>query len=341
MAFLDRSRGSRAAALLLLLCCTACAVWRAIVPGERRFAFSHERHVTLEKLDCVNCHAEALASDQPGMPARDTCDVCHSEIDATQPAEKRIETLFHGDEFAAAHAAKLADELVFSHRLHASGKQACNACHRGIEHSADVLALPRVRMDDCTHCHAERAVAGAESCAQCHRAVRREWAPRNHDANWIRAHGLVARERSQVSAERCALCHEESSCDQCHRVQAPENHTPYWHERAHGLVAMSDRQNCAACHEPESCERCHAQSRPRNHVGTWGATLDTHCLTCHQPLASEECSACHQATPSHETATHQPPDHFPGMNCRQCHGVSPRAPLPHVDNGDDCSSCHH
>jgi hypothetical protein len=33
-----------------------------------------------------------------------------------------------------------------------------------------------------------------------------------------------------------------------------------------------------------------------------------------------------------------PPGHTPGMNCRQCHGLT--APLPHADNGSECARCH-
>jgi len=338
MALLNQSRARHAAALLLLLVCAACAMLRSVFHGERRYAFSHERHVTLEKLECANCHSEALASDQPGMPARDTCDVCHAEIDATLPAERRIDTLFRGAEFAAAWAQKLPGEVVFSHKLHASGKQACNACHAGIEKSADVRELPALRMQDCTRCHAQRAVPQDKGCALCHREITQQWQPQNHHANWTRAHGPLAREKSELSAERCELCHEPASCENCHRIQKPDNHTVYWHERAHGLVAMADRENCAACHQPDSCERCHSQSRPRSHSGAWGGVQATHCLSCHEPLRDEGCSACHKSTPSHLSAPHLPADHFPGMNCRQCHGLT--APLPHVDNGDDCSSCH-
>jgi hypothetical protein len=339
MAFLVRSRAARAASLALLLACAACAMLRDWLPGTRRFAFSHEQHVTLEKLACANCHADALASDSPGMPGPDTCDVCHAETDAQKPPERKVASLFHGQDFAALHATKLGGELVFSHKLHAAGKQACEDCHYGIAHSQDVAQLAPLRMDDCTRCHEQRSVGAGAGCAQCHRAITREWAPASHRSNWIRAHGLAARAKSEESAMRCVLCHTSASCDECHRAQPPENHTPYWYERGHGLVAMSDRMNCAACHQPESCESCHAVTQPRNHVGSWGGTLATHCLTCHEPLRYEECSTCHKATPSHNSAAHQPPDHFPGMNCRQCHGLT--APLPHVDNGDDCSSCHH
>jgi hypothetical protein len=340
MAPLGRLRVARLAGLALLLACCACAALHEWFSGPRRFAFSHERHVSLEKLECANCHADALAADAPGMPARDTCDVCHVEIDAQRAPEQRIDTLFQGADFVALHAAKLPAEVRFSHKLHAAGQQACNACHRGIEHNGDARSLARVQMDDCTRCHAEHTQYRGEDCALCHREVATGWVPPNHKSNWTRAHGLVARAKSALSEERCALCHEPVSCEKCHRAQAPENHTPYWRQRAHGLVAMDDRQNCAACHEPESCESCHATTRPSNHVGSWGGTLATHCFSCHKPLRSQGCAACHQGTPSHRTAAHQPPGHFPGMNCRQCHGLTPAAPLPHVDNGDDCSSCH-
>ena len=333
------ARTRRAALLALLLFCSACAVLRGFLPGSKRFAFSHERHVTLEKLECANCHSEAFAADDPGLPARDTCDVCHSEIDAERPPEKRIDVLFRGEQYAAAHAARLPREVVFSHKLHAAGKQACNACHAGIEHAEGVLALAPPRMDDCTRCHAQRSVAPGSGCALCHREVSQRWKPANHAANWRRAHGPVARDDSGRQAERCELCHTQASCDACHRNEAPQSHTPFWHERAHGLAALAERQDCAACHAPASCDRCHQETRPRSHTGSWGGTLATHCLGCHQPLRSEECSACHRSNPGHLSATHTPPDHFPGMNCRQCHGLS--APLPHVDNGDDCSSCHH
>jgi hypothetical protein len=103
---------------------------------------------------------------------------------------------------------------------------------------------------------------------------------------------------------------------------------------------MVDRENCAACHEPTSCERCHADVKPRNHVGQWGGlhSHDTHCLVCHQPLSQEGCVACHATAKSHLLAAPKPSDHYPGMDCRACHGLSQA--LPHVDNGDDCNACH-
>jgi len=57
--------------------------------------------------------------------------------------------------------------------------------------------------------------------------------------------------------------------------------------------------------------------------------------------AGESCFVCHKGTPSHNLAPPMPafPPHNAAMDCRSCHGVT--APLPHVDNGDSCTFCHH
>jgi hypothetical protein len=64
-----------------------------------------------------------------------------------------------------------------------------------------------------------------------------------------------------------------------------------------------------------------------------------HCLTCHEQLSESACSVCHKGTPDHRLAAPKPANHTAGLNCRQCHGHG--QPLPHVDNGTDCNSCHH
>jgi hypothetical protein len=111
-----------------------------------------------------------------------------------------------------------------------------------------------------------------------------------------------------------------------------------WRLRSHGVVASMDRDNCATCHTPDSCERCHAESVPLSHRGSFGAPMDTHCLSCHVPLKNESCFVCHKNTNSHLDASPKPADHSPALDCRSCHGVTES--LPHVDNGDDCNVCH-
>jgi hypothetical protein len=332
MAFLERiPRASipLAAAAIALASC----VWLHNQGGTKRFAFSHRRHVVEEKLECVNCHADALASDVPGMPAPDTCVVCHDGIDAEKPPERHVDTLFHDEEFAAVRASALSGEVVFPHGRHAS-KEACADCHRGIETNEAAADLHPLRMDDCTACHASKKVAS--DCSTCHKEITADWKPPSHESNWKKMHGPTVRAHLEATVERCVLCHTESTCSECHQIEAPANHNPFWRQRGHGIASMVDRENCAACHEPTSCERCHAEAKPRNHTPSWGSPTNGHCVSCHQPLSAEACNACHAGTPSHYVP--KPDDHFPGMDCRSCHGAGVR--LPHVDNGEDCNSCH-
>lgn len=303
--------------------------------GERRLAFSHERHVEQEGLDCFSCHETALMGDDPGMPALDGCLVCHEAIDAEKPAEQQVAALFQGERFAAARVSALGDELVFSHALHAKAVEDCSTCHVGIESNAAVGPELALAMEDCTACHAERSAPN--DCADCHTRIDQRWEPASHAHNWTKTHGPVSRGPVTLVADDCALCHTESTCVRCHLQEPPENHNNYFRQRGHGVQAMIDRDTCAACHRSDSCDRCHQESIPQNHSGMWGGSLSKHCLTCHFPLQAEACSTCHKATPSH-MATPKPPGHHPAMNCRMCHGVT--ASLPHVEKGDNCNLCH-
>jgi hypothetical protein len=151
-------------------------------------------------------------------------------------------------------------------------------------------------------------------------------------------HGETARARLPGAATDCALCHEESSCTSCHLSEPPRDHTQFWRRRGHAQIAAFDRQSCATCHDSDSCDRCHAEARPASHTARWGGVRNDHCFSCHLPLRAEGCFTCHKQAGSHAQAPPRPSDHFPGMDCRQCHGRT--APLPHADDGTDCTVCH-
>lgn len=325
------SRQELACLLALLVCVGGCMLVGRPVRG---FAFGHAFHVDEQGLACINCHADAARLDSPGMPAPDTCGACHDELDEKKDPERRVATLFDGESFRALHAMRSSKELVFSHARHA-GKLECARCHAQLATNEDVGELQPPTMDDCTQCHTHEGVAG--DCATCHTSVRRELPPASHGANWTRFHGPVVRSFSDKTADRCELCHSESTCLRCHAQEPPANHTLQFRERGHGALAALDREGCATCHKSDGCERCHAEVQPRSHMGNFGGTFSAHCYGCHLPLRGEGCVACHKDTPSHR-ATPKPPDHTPVMVCRQCHG--PFAPLPHADKGDDCNACH-
>lgn len=320
---------------LLGAAATGCALIRAF-GGETPYAFSHRVH-TKEGLECAECHAAWDSADAPGMPLRGGCVLCHEEIDAKKPPERRIGTLFDGDNFKTHRQSALAPEVVFSHKQHATKPVACNECHRGIEGNDVVDSSLALRMDDCESCHTRSKVAN--ECATCHRTNRTDVAPSTHLFHWKRLHGTTVRAHDAATANDCAMCHQETTCRTCHTSEPPENHSDYFRLRGHGLSARMDRQNCAACHRSDSCDTCHQDTRPISHTGSFGGTVNNHCLGCHQPLASNECITCHKSSPSHDTAPPKPAGHAAGMNCRQCHGIG--QPLPHADNGADCNMCHH
>jgi hypothetical protein len=338
MALLKPTRVGTSRALLLASAAGLAGCFLADLVGTplRTLEFSHRLHVEDQGLDCTDCHAGAEDSDEPGMPAPLQCALCHEDLDAEKPPELKIATLFVDGKLRAEHASALPDEVIFSHLLHVSTGQECAACHGKIEESDGIGPEVAVDMDECMSCHASRAVAN--ECTTCHSQLSQDRPPPSHDLAWREVHGSVVRARSTELLDDCYLCHSESSCATCHEIDPPQDHTNYWRRRGHAFSAAFDRDRCAACHQPDACNRCHEQALPLSHAGSWGGTLSNHCLSCHFPLRREGCVTCHKGTPSHALAPPKPPDHFAGMDCRQCHGLS--APLPHVDNGSDCNICH-
>lgn len=325
-----------AASLLAFAGCALLSGGRSL---RRAYAFSHRVHAEQE-LACTDCHLAAESNDAPGMPGVGACKLCHAELDAEKPPERKVESLFDGKQFRGIASTALAAEIVFPHLRHVEAGIECSSCHAEVATNEDVIELAPARMDACTTCHESRAVAN--DCATCHPSIVADTKPASHDGLWTRKHGGVCRAGSERSSDRCELCHQESACASCHLTTLPENHTNQWRRVGHGVSAALDRDNCATCHKPSTCASCHAENEPRSHTGSFGSPRNTHCLSCHEPLQGEGCAACHPSTPSHALAPPKPPGHTPAMNCRQCHlpgGTNP--PMPHVDDGGNCNACHH
>ena len=322
---------------LVLLGCAGCALVGALCDHERDFVFSHRVHVLEEELGCVSCHESAEVEEAPGMPAADSCAVCHDELDAEKPPERRVAGLFDAQGFRAARVSHLGDEVVFEHLAHVGTLGDCAACHRGIDANEAVDASVAVDMAACQRCHEARGLA--DECASCHREITERWAPPSHARDWKKLHGPACRRNDPRPADDCMLCHQESSCEQCHRIEPPQSHDAFFRQRGHAVLSRVDRTSCATCHEPATCDRCHAEALPVSHrSSTFGNTLNTHCLTCHFPLEGEGCRTCHKTATSHSLGSPKPPWHTPAMDCRSCHGSS--LPLSHVDNGSNCNLCH-
>ena len=336
-----RGRGRRAAsrvlAGLLVTAVAGCVVFESIGLSDRPLAFSHVRHAE-EGLGCTDCHVTEPDGRRLGYPVQAQCELCHAGIDEDKPPERHIDTLFADGTFKAAALTWLSDEVRFSHTRHLDAGAECAQCHKGIAESEQVDAGLALGMQTCMDCHA--AVGQDPSCTTCHTVMDTLHRPQNHESLWRQMHGKVVRSGLEGPANDCAMCHSEQTCNRCHADEKPASHNVFWRERAHGYAAAVDRESCATCHKQASCSACHADTKPQSHIGLWGSPMDNHCLSCHLPVKNEACFVCHKSTPSHLAAPPKPdvPPHSPAMNCRSCHGVTV-LPL-HVDNGDDCNSCH-
>lgn len=315
---------------------------------DRGLAFVHAKHPAKD-LACTDCHA--TDNGDPALPNHDVCEVCHDERmakkDASQEQKVRAEACGYchtrPDQAVTPRVRLLSPELKFAHAPHLAKPIECPVCHP----APDDGALPKGPIKPfCMDCHAKTRT-DLNDCAVCHSEINKTVRPKFHGSRriphdapqiWETLHG----QESKNDPAFCALCHDkETSCEQCHRTNPPQNHTVAWRRKAHGLRATWDREKCSVCHEEDSCLKCHKSTEPSSHRAGWGRPLDRHCLNCHYPPERTNCTVCHE-TIEHHTAPPSPHDLgvFPAP-CRRCHpgGIPYRA--PHVlNNTVRCDVCH-
>jgi len=306
-------------------------------PTELGPHFSHQGHGADKGLTCTTCHIGSRSDDHAGLPGPQICHRCHDRFDNEKPPERQLAAFFdESADYRRTDGARLSDEIRFSHAAHAAASVNCTQCHGDAGTSDYVGNHPPPAKDQCMSCHAD--AGKSNDCASCHIQINKDWAPDSHAHAWDVAHGKVVRARDTAVSNRCSLCHEPASCQSCHRENMPVSHTNFWRLRGHGVAVSLDRSQCSTCHQTDFCIRCHENTRPQSHMAGWGFPRERHCIVCHYPLQSTNCITCHKSTPGHMQATPLPPGHLPSMNCRQCHGSG--APLPHPDNGQQCTICH-
>jgi hypothetical protein len=296
-------------------------------------------HVAEYEMECLYCHEPYGDDTEPSMPDYAFCSDCHDPEDEEEAA--LLAPFFVDGEPKWVHAGRQADEIIFSHAIHAAdGEESCRACHGSVADSSAIRSDMKMTMDGCTDCH-EREVPESGDCAVCHMELGKDTPPSSHTTAWTIQHGPVWRAATgDRTIDRCVLCHTQGSCDDCHLNERPRSHNAYWRGRGHGLMAGIDRSRCFICHTRDTCDRCHSQEVPRSHTATFGAPLNRHCTSCHLPLSlNDSCGVCHISAPSHGLAPSLPANvihQTATLNeCRTCH-----FPPPHPDNGDNCRFCH-
>lgn len=319
----------------LLLGCAIVLHW---APGRSsNRAFSHAKHAKELGLTCAVCHPGATQGADAGLPTMATCEACHG---GQEQYEKYIQPFVEQGKLTWIRVTDIAEEVIFSHKLHQEKGLQCSECHRGIEQSNATSRKLKVSKDDCLDCHAKAGLSG--DCALCHQKIDKSWEPSSHLANWTYYHGQMSRAGLRTPCEhRCDMCHSEAFCSSCHQDSPPRDHTNHFRRRGHGISASIDRQRCVVCHRTDFCTRCHEHVSPRTHTGSWASPRNRHCLQCHFPLSDQSCFVCHKDESSHRAeATPMPGDALHEMSpmeaCLNCHTTD----MPHPDTGEDCRRCH-
>ncbi len=257
---------------------------------------------------CARCHAaEAALPDHPTM---ERCQSCHQ----ANLQRNRDRQLVTGD-------------LHFSHALHQSDRRGkrmgCATCHiatlqaRGNEsdthtpamqacvscHNDETRVAPDRRMSRCETCHYTRFAGVGALAPRSHMPATER--PANHTQAFRRDHAKDAR----MSSAPCGRCHtmvsgnRRNTCDECHQVMRPQDHTVTWREYDHGTQATTQPDRCATCHQVDVCISCH-QTSPRSHFpalsfrngghGTLAVFNMRACVTCHEVRRDCQGPGCHQ-----------------------------------------------
>ena len=204
----------RRCALLLFL--TAAAAWAAP-------PFSHRVHLAL-KLECVTCHAAALKSTRVEdnlLPPKQVCLECHEDAAIPSPPVVAIAKFSHELHLRMGNVAPILAAAIDHNnylqpvddiRRHLSTKNACGACHRGMEESDQVTKAALPQMADCLVCHTQ--IEPPFSCEDCHAKGAQLTPPSHATPHFLDAHSSG---RLQLDKSTCAVCHGRTfQCMGCH-----------------------------------------------------------------------------------------------------------------------------
>ncbi|MBL8175858.1 MAG: hypothetical protein JNK48_14375 [Bryobacterales bacterium] len=193
----------------------------AMAAGAYGADFSHALHVALQP-ECTSCHAKAATStrlEDNLLPAAEVCKPCHEQARTIrQPSPVRLSKFDHAfhakfGNVAPAIAAAIKGDTYLgdgaSRAKHLHTKNACAACHQGIE--ASTAANGKAHhppMADCLVCH--NKIDPPFSCETCH-GTDKALKTAQHTADYLDAHTRKSEKTG------CASCHgKRFSCLGCH-----------------------------------------------------------------------------------------------------------------------------
>lgn len=316
----------------------------------------HGRDVTIQTVECKQCHTDHLGRDADIMQfnadlfdhkradfalrdshARVTCSACHKPnkkyreapstcFDCHEARDVHKEGL--GKECGRCHNEKSWRDTRFDHgktRYQLTGKHqgvSCILCHPGNRYKG----VP----DRCGGCHQLNDIHGGrygEKCQECHST--KGWQKYGYDHDKLTKFPLRGR-------------HQKAQCDSCHRQD----------------YKQKLEMECFVCHKNQDkhktmlgkrCDGCHGEERWQEHKFKHDNFRSTPCYDCHKSDDShrgrygEQCQECHEVNRWNKSLfSHNKKTRFPllgkhkDLACLVCHKGD--AKKEHGKTG--CYECH-
>jgi hypothetical protein len=313
----------------------------------------HRAHI-VAGVNCTRCHQNVEDDTGVHLPTNAICVDCHKgdkEAHKTDPKPNADCLSCHMNEEAEAALTHLKQGQRFKHAKHLDEvKGDCVRCHGAAGHGGDQRTGVIPMMSDCAECH--QPWFDGLKCANCHvDLIRYPLQPVTvvaHAGNFLRRHGADARKE----APRCATCHTQSFCADCHNNRSPTTaagqwpdrpdrafiHRPHYVER-HAVEARIEGPLCLTCHGESDCQSCHTAA------GRGPGGLDPHppgwssmgrggnahaqaarrdilsCAGCHSGPGADLCVTCHApGRPGGTPHLSRPSGDLNNQPCVRCHG---------------------
>ncbi|MDI6809279.1 MAG: cytochrome c3 family protein [Candidatus Eisenbacteria bacterium] len=254
---------------ILLVCLLASAILSG--QQDKIIGFDHLRHLK-RGVACTGCHITVTESSEAAdnnLPRMGMCLVCHNGEKIPDEC-----SLCHLNPDEAAPFPNPPRGIVFSHGAHAGRDIGCQTCHV-LKKKGRLMGLPS--MEKCASCH--NGIDAAKECNECHAATE-GLRPKSHNASWKTNHKVASR-----TGENCAICHEESFCQECHMggvvfrakrvekdisgllkppLESGGHALKKTHEMnyryTHPIDAVGRTRECIICHfQRDFCQGCHVK----------------------------------------------------------------------------------
>lgn len=143
--------------------------WNVGEPQTQPIAFPHDVHAGQLGIDCRFCHATVERASDAGMPGKDTCLTCHSQIWRGVPALAPLRArgpIVWKSVSALPHFAR------FDHRAHVGAGVGCATCHGDVATMSETVKAETLSMGFCLDCHRTKGQADdgrdLTDCSVCH-----------------------------------------------------------------------------------------------------------------------------------------------------------------------------